>query len=164
MIHYSSGPQGPKQISPERRDDSRRATSWVRFQGAAGSGRTSCGDPSTAHEKLWWHLSRFSPPTAERSQTLAGGQAQRRPPECRRKPFPHPGGMPPWRRRTPGMADGVPDACGGGTPWHPSGVRPIGGAVFRGYRCAQPPANVCEPCGFGRRRARWSIQGPLGHP
>ena len=32
--------------------------------------------------------------------------------------------------------------------WHPSGMRILGGAMNRWCRCAQPPANGCEPFGF----------------
>ena len=33
--------------------------------------------------------------------------------------------------------------------WHPSGTPAVSGDRNRWYRCAQPPANLWEPSGFG---------------
>jgi len=49
-----------------------------------------------------------------------------------------------------------------GRPGTPPGCGRLGNPVFRGYRCAQPPANFCEPYGFGWCRSAANFCEPYG--
>ena len=108
-------------------------------------------DTSYGRQASWWAFCR-SPATERVARKWPGVEAQRRPPVTSAQ----------------GLHPGAGARGAGGQFWHPSRVRQLP-ALDRGYRYAQPPATVWQPCGLRgaaepQPGSGWPLLGRLSRP